>query len=194
VAIGRWRPASDLATLHGTMDRLFSDVFGDSLSRMGGDEGAMMPMLHLPVDIRESDDGYMIAAPVPGFKPEDVEVTFSEGMLTINARRREEREQGEGQYLRREIAFGNYQRRIALPADVEAENIRATFDNGVLCVEVPRAERPQPVRIQVQPGQRGEATGDGQASQEARASDQSGPAARPRQTRPRQTRPRQARL
>jgi HSP20 family protein len=160
------------------MDRLFSDVFGDSLSRVGGDEGAMMPTLHLPVDIRETDNGYMIEAPVPGFKPEDVEVTFSDGMLTINARRREEREQREGQYLRREIAFGNYQRRIALPADVRAENIRATFDNGVLRVEVPRAERPQPVRIQVQPGQQqGEATGDDQASQEAQASDQGRPAA-----------------
>jgi HSP20 family protein len=175
VAIGRWRPASDLASLHGTMDRLFSDVFGDSLSRMGGEEGGATPTFHLPVDIRETDNGYVIEAPIPGFKPEDVEVTFSDGVLTINARRKEEREKREGEYLRREMVFGNLQRRIGMPGDVQADNIRATFDNGVLRVEVPRAEKPQPRRIEVQPGQQadqGQPIGEGQASDQAQTSDQ----------------------
>jgi HSP20 family protein len=151
VAIARWRPANDLASLHSTMDRLFSDVFGDSFGRMGDDDGGMATF-HLPVDIKETENGYVINAPVPGFNPEDVEITFSDGVLTINATRREEREEPEGQYLRREIAFGNYQRRIALPGDIQPDGISATFDNGVLTVEVPRAPRPEPRRIQVQPG------------------------------------------
>jgi HSP20 family protein len=137
------------------MDRLFSDVFGDSFAGRGEGEGPMTPTYYLPVDIKETENGYLVEAPVPGFKPEDVEVTFSDGVLTINATRREEREEKEeGRYLRREIAFGNYQRRIALPGDVQSDNIKARFDDGVLRVEVPRASRPEPRRIEVQPGER----------------------------------------
>jgi HSP20 family molecular chaperone IbpA len=113
----------------------------------------MAPTYYLPVDIKETDNGYLVEAPVPGFKPEEVEVTFSDGVLSINASRREEREEKEGRYLRREIAFGNYQRRIALPGDVQGENISARFDDGVLRVEVPRATRPEPRRIEVQQGE-----------------------------------------
>jgi HSP20 family protein len=156
------------------MDRLFSDVFGDSFGRMGG-EDLGLATFHLPVDIQETENGYVIKAPVPGFNPEDVEITFSDGVLTINATHKEEREEPEGQYLRREIAYGDYQRRIALPGDVKAEDIRATFDNGVLTVEVPRAPRPEPRRIQVQPGEQSRQAKAGEATQtdgEAQASDQ----------------------
>jgi HSP20 family protein len=79
----------------------------------------------------------MIKAPVPGFNPEDVEITFSDGMLTITATRREEREEPEGQYLRREIAFGNYRRRTAQPADMtQAGGRDQASDGGVASGDV----------------------------------------------------------
>jgi HSP20 family protein len=112
-----------------------------------------MPTYRLPVDIVESDSGYTVKAPVPGFRPEDVEVTFSDGVLSIEARRSEEAERAEGNYVRREVAAGNYRRLIALPDDVQAEQIKASFDNGMLTVEVPRAPRPEPIRIQVERGE-----------------------------------------
>src|SRR5439155_21019816 len=116
----------------------------------GEGEGMMGPTYYLPVDIKETDNGYLVEAPVPGFKPEDVEVTFSDGVLSINASRREEREEKEGRYLRREIAFGNYQRRIALPGDVQAKNITARFDDGARREEGPRATKPEPRRVEMQ--------------------------------------------
>jgi HSP20 family protein len=112
-----------------------------------------MPTFHLPVNIVDTEQGYRIQAPVPGFRPEDVEVTFSDGVLTINAKRSEEQTRQEGNYLRREVGFGNYWRQIALPGDVRADDIRATFDNGVLTVEVPRAPKPEPKKIEVKPGE-----------------------------------------
>jgi hypothetical protein len=118
----------------------------------------------------------MVQAPIPGVRPEDVEVSFADGVLTINATRREDREQREGRFLlRREIAFGNYQRRIALPGDVQADNITARFDNGVLTIEVPRSARPEPPRIEVQPGERSrqesaDASGDSSAGGSDQAS------------------------
>jgi HSP20 family protein len=165
VAIARWMPANDLASLHTTMDRLFGDVFGDSFARADDDGGARAPTIYLPVDIKETENGYLIKAPVPGFNPEDVEITFSDGVLTINAPWREEREEPEGQYLRREIPFGNFQRRIALPGHVQADGIRATFDNGMLTVEVPRAPRPEPKRIPVQAGDQPRQLRSGEATQ-----------------------------
>ena len=163
MAIVRWSPANDLASLHSAMDRLFGDVFGDVFATHGtmqgtekteGGDGGRRGQLtyHLPVNISETKDGYRIEAPVPGFRPEDVEVTFSDGILTINAVRKEEQQRQEGSYMRREVAFGNYRRQISLPGDVRGDDIKATFDNGVLNVMVPRAAKPEPKRIQVQVG------------------------------------------
>jgi HSP20 family protein len=132
------------------MDRLFSDVFGPAYRGLMAEDGAPG---HLPVNIAETDRGYRVEAPLPGVRPEDVEITFEGGVLTIKAKRSEERRREEASYVRREVVFGNYQRQIQLPGDVKAEEIKATFDNGVLTIDVPRAQRPQPARIQVQPGQ-----------------------------------------
>jgi HSP20 family protein len=137
------------------MDRLFSDVFGNAYqgSMAGNGDTSDALTYHLPVNIAETEQGYRIEAPVPGFKPEDVEVTFSDGVLSLRATRSEEQTREEGSYIRREISFGNYQRQISLPGEVRADRIKATFDNGVLKVEVPRAPKPEPRRIEVQPGE-----------------------------------------
>ena len=164
MAIVRWSPANDLASLHSAMDRLFSDVFGDVFTSgtpgqgtertEGGDGGRRrLPTYHLPVNISETKDGYRIEAPVPGFRPEDVEVTFSDGILAIHAQRKEEETRKEDSYMRREVAMGHYRRQVSLPADVRGDDIKATFDNGVLTVIVPRVPRPEPKRIQVQVGE-----------------------------------------
>lgn len=164
MAIVRWTPANDLASLHSAMDRLFGDVFGEAFGPTGeaegegmrrtGDGGRRHPTYHLPVNISESKDGYRIEAPVPGFRPEDVEVTFADGVLMIQAKHTEERTSEEGSYMRREVAFGNYHRQISLPGDVRGDDIKATFENGILTVFVPRAARPQPKRIQIQAGEK----------------------------------------
>jgi HSP20 family protein len=171
LAIVRWNPASDLAGLHSAMDRLFGDMFGDVFAPMEGPQAQARregerPTLHLPVNIKESQDGYTIEAPVPGFKPEDVQVTFADGVLTIEARRSEERREEKGDYVRREVSYGNYRRRISLPGDIRADDIRASFEDGVLRVEVPRAPRPQPRKIEIKAaeekrGGRKQMAGDG---------------------------------
>jgi HSP20 family protein len=109
----------------------------------------MTPTYFLPLDVKEVGNGYEIHAPVPGFKPEEVDVTFSEGVLTIQAKHSEESSQQQGGYLRKEVSYGNYQRSIQLPGDVKEEDITASFENGVLTVSVPKAPRPEPKRIQI---------------------------------------------
>jgi HSP20 family protein len=107
------------------------------------------PTYRLPIDVAETDNSYVIKAPVPGFRPEDVEVTVTGDVLSIRATRKEEKTDKDGNYLRREMAIGNLERQIVLPGDAKADNVNASFNNGVLTVEVAREPKPKPQRIQV---------------------------------------------
>src|SRR5262245_21439664 len=147
----RWSPSTELATLHTTMDRLFDSFFGSPVTD-GGTQRPTAPTYVLPLNVREVDSGYEIQAPVPGFEPEEVEVTFSDGVLKIRAQHSEASTRQDGGYLRREVAHGNVQRSIQLPGDVREDGISAHFENGVLTVSLPKAPRPQPRKIEVSGG------------------------------------------
>ncbi|HZU16142.1 MAG TPA: Hsp20/alpha crystallin family protein [Candidatus Dormibacteraeota bacterium] len=140
-----WNPWAELANLHNAMDRMFSDLFGSALTV----DSDRAPRLYLPVDVIESEDAFTVYAPVPGFRPEEIEVTFSDGALTISARH--SRPEGEQQpnYVRRELPSGDYARQLTLPGEVRSDEIQATIENGMLRVEVPKLPRPQPKRIPV---------------------------------------------
>jgi HSP20 family protein len=170
MALARWNPTQELSTLRSTMDRLFGGLMQDNVDSRRSSEIANY---RLPVDITETEDRYVIRAPVPGFEPDEVEITIADGVLSILATHKEEREEEEGEFVRREVAFGNYIRQIALPGDVRGEDVKASFENGMLTVEVPRAQRPKPVRVEVQHSeggrrrQRGEQAGEGRSEREA---------------------------
>jgi HSP20 family protein len=125
------------------MDRLFSDMWE------GPDTSSTNLTFRLPVDIKETDNSYVIRAPVPGFTPEEVSVEVSGNVLSITASHQEQKEEKEGDYLRREMIMGDFERQIALPSDARPDNVNATFDNGVLRIEIPRTPRPQPKKIEV---------------------------------------------
>lgn len=151
MAVVRWNPWSDLFALHSQMDQLFSNLAEPSgrVTSGNGEEG----WISLPVDIHQSEDAFTITASVPGFAPEDVEVTFDAGMLTIRGVHRQQLESTEGGWVRRERRTGSVHREIGLPAEVRAEEISASFDKGVLTITVPRAQKAQPKRIPVAVGQ-----------------------------------------
>lgn len=146
----RWNPTTELANLHGAMDRLFEDFFGPSNARESSPR--QVPTYHLPLDVKEVENGYQIQAPVAGFKPEEVDVTFSDGVLRIHAQRTQQSQQEQGNFLRKEVSYGNFQRAIQLPGDVKADDITASFEDGMLTVTVPKVPRPQPKKIQIKGG------------------------------------------
>lgn len=158
MTLARWSPASELANLHGAMDRLFDEFFGGQAGRVA--EGRMeVPTFYLPIDVQELKDRYRIQAAMPGFRPEDVEVTVSDGVLTIRAQRSRRDVQEQGNYVRREIIHADYVRSIQLPSDVKAQDIKANFDAGMLMVDVPRVPRREPTRIQVAKGEKKQPAG-----------------------------------
>jgi HSP20 family protein len=146
MALVRWNPWGELFDLHNQMDQLFQTLSTDTPRSTSGGNGSYA---YLPVDIRQTDEAYMIEAAVPGFRPEDVEVTFDDGVLTVRGQWHHEQEQKQGAWVRRERKMQSVYRQIALPAEVRAEEITAAFENGMLTITVPRAQKAQPKRIQV---------------------------------------------
>jgi HSP20 family protein len=143
MALARWNPWGELFSLQDQMDQFFNQALTPQSQTTS-----------LPLDIRQSDEAYTIEASVPGFSPGEVEVTLDENVLTIRGQRREEKDESKGGYVRRERRVSSVFRQVGLPAEVKGDEISASFENGILTVRVPRAQKAQPRRIEVTGGQK----------------------------------------
>ena len=90
------------------------------------------------VDILEKDDGYKVTAELPGMAPGDIEVKFSDGMLTISGEKEEEKEEKRKDYFLSERRYGSFKRSFRVAEGVDADKIEAVFKNGVLAVTLPK--------------------------------------------------------
>lgn len=102
----------------------------------------------MPMDIYRSADHYVLHADLPGIDPGSVEVNVDNGTLTIRAERSGRTEQ-DVQWLTNERFTGTFQRQLSLGEGIDTEAISATYDNGVLSVTIPVAEKAKPRRIEV---------------------------------------------
>ena len=158
--MSRWDPWSDLFNMQNEMTRWVNEAFGSGPYLAGAAPvgsrnlpGAAQTV-YLPLDIRQTDKEFVIEASVPGFSPEEVEVTAHQGVLTIRGERKlETQEEAKSTYLRRERAVYSFVRQLTLPSDVKESEISASFLNGVLTLNLPRVEAPAPRRIAVISGQ-----------------------------------------
>ncbi len=101
------------------------------------------------VDIFEEADSIRILAEVPGVKPEDVKISVEGSVLTINGTKQQVAEERTERVHRYERAYGAFERTFTLPATIDAEKIRASYDHGVLTVTLPKVEKARPRQIQV---------------------------------------------
>jgi HSP20 family protein len=104
------------------------------------------------LDISERKDAYLVTVELPGVDVDDLQLTLEDGLLTIQGERYFAHDSSEQHFHRVERRYGAFRRSITLPAQVLAEQIEATVDNGVLQILVPKMEEATPRRIQVRPG------------------------------------------
>jgi HSP20 family protein len=151
MTVSRWDPFQDLLSIQDEMNQLFTRAFGRE--RPGQQGEAVQQRLWAPaLDISERKDAYVVAVEVPGVKPEELDITLEDGLLTIQGERRFTQESSEQQFHRVERRYGSFRRSITLPSQVQADQIEASFENGVLEVVVPKAEEAKPKKITVRPG------------------------------------------
>ena len=105
------------------------------------------------VDISERKDAYLVTAELPGVKADEVEITFEDGLLTIQGERHFAHDSAEEKMHRTERFYGAFRRSITLPSHVEADKIEASAQDGVLEIMVPKAPEVRAKRIQVRVGQ-----------------------------------------
>ena len=126
-----------LSRLRSEVDRLFDDFPFRFPNLQFGRFAATAPA----VEMKETAKSYKITAELPGIEPDDVEVSFENGMLRIAGEKKEEREENEGGYRVSERRYGAFERILDLPAAAEGEDIKAKVKNGVLTVTVPKDEK-----------------------------------------------------
>jgi HSP20 family protein len=152
MALVRWEPMRELDTLQTEMNRLFNTFFDEGDN---GNGAARARRRWAPaVDLFEREDTLVLKADLPGLGEDDVQIEVHDNALTISGERRAEFEDKQQGYYRVERAFGSFARSLSLPEGVDADKIRASFDNGVLEVTIPKPEKTQPRRIEIDGNQK----------------------------------------
>ena len=142
----RWNPAREMFTLRNRMNDLFDDFFAP-VARKNDD--ASFWNWNPAVDIYENDDNIVIKAELPGIDKKDLAVDVKDQRLTIKGERKTENEVKEDNYYRRERTYGRFERSFTLPADVDADKVKADYTDGVLKVEIPKPAKQKPKKITV---------------------------------------------
>ena len=145
--VTRWDPFQDVLSLREAMNQLVEESFVRPAAGQGGKN--FVPAL----DLSETAEGYLVEAALPGLKPEDVEITVENNVLTIKGETRQEVDDQKRNFHRIERRFGSFQRTIGLPTTVKADAIQASLTNGVLRLEIPKAEEVKPRKISVNVGE-----------------------------------------
>jgi len=118
---------------------------GRDASSRGAGLTVKMPAL----DLIENDAEIVAKVEVPGMSKDDIEVSLSDGTLSIRGEKKEEKESKEGDYHCSERVFGSFARRVRLPAAIKADDAKASFKDGVLEVRIPKAAESKPKAVKV---------------------------------------------
>jgi HSP20 family protein len=129
-----WDPFTEMATLRRTMNSIL-----DSALHPIGTEGRTTAWVPA-IDLYEKNGQYHVECAIPGVKKDDVNIEVSDNRLTITAKRFEERIDENARYQHQEIRRGVFTRTIVFPTEVDANNVTAIFDNGILKITVPSAK------------------------------------------------------
>lgn len=141
----RRSPNRTLHNLQREVDSLFDRFF----DRTGGD-GSTSAVWAPQTDLLETDDAFRLRLDVPGMTKEDIDINLQNGTLTVSGERTSEQTDEGEEYVRVERAFGTFHRTFRLPDAVDQENIEATYEDGVLSINVPKTEESTRRQIEIQ--------------------------------------------
>ena len=143
----RWDPFREFTTLQDRMNRLFRDSFSESR-----EEALSTTSFAPPVDVYEDEHSVTLKIEVPGIEEKDIDVRVENNTLTVHGERRFEKEEKEENFRRVERQYGSFTRSFTLPNTVDAEQIIANYDKGVLKIQLAKKAEAKPKQIKVNIG------------------------------------------
>ncbi len=158
MAMLRWDPWSDMAALQRDVRQLLGQQ-----GSTGVRESALLP----PIDAYRTDEGLVVHVELPGMRPEDVELTVEDGMLTITGERRAPEGVDDDSWVRRERPVGTFSRSFTLPEGTDPDAISASFSHGMLELSIPHPPARKPRRIRIGAGEEQQAIDVSDASRQA---------------------------
>jgi HSP20 family protein len=149
MAITRWDPFRDIVALQNRMNSVFQDY-----TRREGEADSMAAAFAPPVDIYEDAHKIVLNLEAPGLKQEDFDIQVENNTLSVRGERKFEAEQKEENYHRVERRYGSFYRAFTLPQTVNTEQVQASYDAGILRIELAKRAEARPKQIKVAVGQK----------------------------------------
>jgi HSP20 family protein len=143
-SVSRWDPFRGLVSLQDQVNRLFEDRV-----LQGRTNQADLATWAPAADIYETENDLVAKVDLPGVQETDIDIRVENNTLAIRGERKFEKEVNEDCYLRVERAFGTFTRSFSLPNIVEVDNIRASLQNGVLTIRMPKREEAKPKQVKI---------------------------------------------
>lgn len=142
MVLQRYDPFRELRQMEDTVNRLWHGF--------GGVNRGETESWNVPIDVVQKPDEIVVTASLPGVKPDDIDLTIEDNVLTLKAERHCEYENGDDtRYLVQERSYGRYYRALRLPDTVDVNKVKSDYDHGVLIITLPRAEEKKPRQIKV---------------------------------------------
>src|SRR4029434_5440543 len=141
----RWDQVEGVNRFQSRINELFEDTFGRTRAQQSAATGVWYP----PVDILESKDSYLIRTELPGMRIEDLKTEVNEGILTLSGERKFDEPANGVEYHRVERVSGKFSRSFHLPQTVKPEAINANYRDGILEIQVPKADEAKPRQIAI---------------------------------------------
>ena len=143
----RWDPFREFNTVQDRLNRLFRDSYGE------GREETLTTSTFAPlVDVYEDEHNITLKIEVPGIDEKDIDVQIENNTLTVHGERKFEKEEKEENYRRVERQYGSFTRSFTLPNTVDAEQVQAHYDKGVLKIQLAKKAEAKPKQIKVKVG------------------------------------------
>ena len=140
----RWEQVEGVNRIQSRINELFEDALGRTRAQQSA-----AAVWYPPVDILESKDSYLIRAELPGMRNEDLKTEVNEGILTLSGERKLEEPASGVEYHRIERVTGKFSRSFHVPQTVNPDGIKATYKDGILEVQVPKADEAKPRQIAI---------------------------------------------
>ena len=147
MALVRWQPFREVESLQRQMNRLFDDLVPT------GENGFQGGMSFMPaVEMNESPNAVHLKVEVPGLEAKDMDVQVTKDAVSIKGERKSEAKTSENGVTRSEFRYGSFHRVIPLPAQIQNDKVEAEFNNGILTLNLPKAEEEKNKVIKVNLG------------------------------------------